>query len=297
MDVRHLQLLRELSQRGTLAAVAQATHRTSSALSQQIRRAERELQVSLVQPDGRGLRLTAEGQLLADSADEVVRALAHVQARLDAAIGEPAGLVRIGTLPSAGEALMPGLVARLRTSAITLDVDDFDLAEADYARRTLDADIVIGHSLAGDVPVGAESLARRVVAREPIDVALPRRHPLARREVLRPTDLRGTEWIGVPPGYPFDTILTEVEQAVDEPLHRRFRLRDNRLIESLVVAGEGLALLPRFTTRPRAGLVMRPLRGVRSERAVVAMARPDRFARLAVRTVLDLLAEVGAELS
>ena len=42
MDVRHLDLLRELRDRGTLAAVAAATHRTPSAVSQQLRTAERE---------------------------------------------------------------------------------------------------------------------------------------------------------------------------------------------------------------------------------------------------------------
>lgn len=66
MDVRHLELLRELGQRGTLAAVAEATYRTPSAVSQQLRTAERDLGVPLVEPVGRGLRLTAEGQLLAD---------------------------------------------------------------------------------------------------------------------------------------------------------------------------------------------------------------------------------------
>ena len=301
MDVRHLELLRELAHRGTLAAVAQATHRTPSALSQQLRTAERDFGVALVQPEGRRLRLTAEGQLLADSADEVGRVLAEVRSRLDAATGTPAGVVRIGTLPSAGEALMPGLVRRMRDSAITLDIDDFDLAESDYATRTLDHDVVIAHSLTSDVPAGAEGLLTRIIAREPIDVALPRRHPLATGtpdgQPLRPTDLIGTEWIGVPIGYPFDSILIAVEQLTGHAMTRRIRVRDNRLIEALVVAGEGLALLPRFTTRRRAGLVTRPLAGVRADRAIVAITRADRHARFAVRTVIDALAEVGDQLS
>jgi DNA-binding transcriptional LysR family regulator len=50
MNVVHLQLLRELSIRGSLAAVAAATHRTPSALSQQLRTAEREIGVKLVEP-------------------------------------------------------------------------------------------------------------------------------------------------------------------------------------------------------------------------------------------------------
>lgn len=297
MDVRHLELLRELSVRGTLAAVAVATHRTPSAVSQQLKTAEREFGVRLVEPVSRGVRLTAAGQVLADGADDVGRALAEVRARLDVSLGEPRGTVSIGTLPSAGEALLPGLFARLRGSAIRLQFDDFDLAEADYAARTLDADIVIAHSLTGDTPAGAGGLVSRVLAREPIDVAMPSDHPLASRTHLGVDDLVGPTWIGVPEGYPFDTILIAVENATGARLDRRVRLRDNHLVEALIAQGAGLALLPRFTTRPRPGVVTRPLVGVRSDRTIAALCRPDRYARLAVRTVVDQLAEIGADLS
>lgn len=297
MDVRHLELLRELSVRGTLAAVAAATHRTPSALSQQLRTAQREFGVTLVEQDGRGLRLTSYGQLLADAADEVARVHEEVQARLDAARGEPRGLVRIGTFPSAGEALLPSLVTTLADTAIELEIDDFDLAEADYATRTLDADIVIAHSLTGDIPASADGLTARVLVREPIDVVLPSAHPLAAHADLRPRDLRGTAWIGVPPGYPFDTILQRVEAVNDEPLTRVQRLRDNRLTRALVAEGVGLALLPRFTTVGDEGVVLRPLVGVPARRSVIALARPDRFARLAVRRVVDELATIGESLA
>lgn len=297
MEVRHLMLLREIAGRGTLAAVAAATHRTPSAVSQQLRTAERELGVKLVEPVSRGLRLTAEGQLLADSADEVARVLADVQARLEARMGQPGGTVSIGTLPSAGEALLPHLVRRLRGSAITIDVRDFDLAEADFAARTLDHDLVIAHSAAGDVPAGAEGLVCRVLAHEPLDVALPIGHDLAGRAELRPEDLVGTTWIAVPRGFPFDSVLLAVEAVTGRPLVRRLRLVDNRLVESLVAAGEGLALLPRFTTRPHPGTVLRPLAGVNARRALVALARPDHVARRAVRTVVDHLERVGRELT
>lgn len=184
----------------------------------------------------------------------------------------------------------------MRAPGIDLDLDDFDLAEADFATRTLDVDVVIAHSLTGDVPAGAEGLTTRVLAREPIDVAVPRGHRLAGRAALRPRDLRGTTWIAVPSGYPFDTILIAVEQALGEPLQRRIRLRDNRLVESLVSVGVGLALLPRFSTPPLPGLRLVPLEGVPARRAVVALSRPDRAARQAVQTVLGTLAEIGAAL-
>ena len=59
MDLRHLELLRELADRGTVTAVAQATFRSPSAVSQQLHTAERAFQATLVEPDGRRLRLTA----------------------------------------------------------------------------------------------------------------------------------------------------------------------------------------------------------------------------------------------
>lgn len=297
MDLRHLELVRELSVRGTLAEVAAATRRTPSALSQQLRTAERDLGVRLVEPDGRRLRLTAAGQMLAEGADEVLRSMAELEARLADLADRPAGTVSIGSVPSAAEALVPGLLGRLQSSAIQLDLHDFDLAEADYAARTLDVDIVIGHSLRSDVPTGAEHLVTTVVAREPIDVAMPADHRLASLDRISPDDLVGTAWVGVPEGFPFDTILMAFEALTGGTLPRTVRVRDNRVVESLVVAGMGLALLPRFTTRPRTGLVTRPIVGVRADRALVAICRPDRYARRAVRTVVEFLAEVGESLA
>lgn len=297
MELRHLDLLRGIAHRGSLAAVAAATHRTPSALSQQLRTAERDLGVKLVEPVSRGLRLTAAGQLLAEGAEDILQRIAQLQASVEASAGAPRGQVRIGTLPSAGEALLPPLMCELVGSAIQIDLDDFDLAEEDFAAQTLDADIVIGHSLTGDVPAGASGLVSTVLTREPLDMALPQGHPLADQQSLSPEDVSGCDWIGVPQRYPFDSIPVAIEQVTGRSIRRVVRLRDNRLVEALVAQGQGIALLPRFTTRVREGVVLRPLTGVRAERAIVALSRPDRHARLAVREVTKRLAEIGHHLS
>lgn len=297
MEVRHLELLRDLQARGTLAAVAAATHRTPSALSQQLRTAERELGVALVEPDARGVRLTWAGEILADGAEEVLTALATVQARLDAGRDQPSGTVRIGTLPSAGAALLPGLFAALSGTRIHVELEDFDLAEADFAAKTLDADLVIAHSLTSDVPAGAEGLDTRVLAREPIDVAVPRGHALWERATVSPSDVVGHPWIAVPRGYPFATVLERIEEATGGSLARLVEIRDNRLVESLVCQGVGVALLPRFSTPESDAYRLVPLTGVKAVRSIVAMGRHHRTRRYAVRTVLDVLQGVGANLS
>ncbi|GAA4117400.1 LysR family transcriptional regulator [Knoellia locipacati] len=293
MDVRHLSLLRELADRGSVTAVAAATHRTGSAVSQQLRTAERDLGVPLVEPAGRGLRLTDAGRLLAEAAVDVESALARAESRLDEFRGRPTGRVRIAALTSAAEFLVPGALAVLASDGIEVELTDTDVSEADYAELAADHDVVIGHSLLGAVPAGAERLARTVLVREPLDVAVPSGHPLAARDELSPRDVVDETWVGVPEGYPFETVLDGVARVTGRPVTVTQRIRDNRIAEALVAAEVGLALLPRFTTRPREGVVLRPLRGVNARRWVVAMSRPDRAERAVVRRTVAALRDVA----
>lgn len=293
MDIRHLSLLRELADRGSVTAVAVATHRTGSAVSQQLRTAERDLGVRLVEPVGRGLRLTDAGRLLADAALDVETELARVEARLDEFRGRPTGTVRIAALTSAAEFLVPSALVQLASQGIDVQLNDTDVSEEDYATLAADHDIVIGHSLLSAVPRGAERLVHTVLAREPIDVALPADHPLAAKEQLSPRDVVDEPWIGVPVGYPFATVLDGVERVTGRPVHVVQRVRDNRVVEAFVAAGVGLGLLPRFTTRPRDGVVLRPVRGVNARRWVVALSRQDRAERAVVRRTVTALRDVG----
>lgn len=297
MDIRHLELLRDLRERGSLAAVAAATHRTPSALSQQLRTAQRAAGTPLVEARGRGLRLTEAGELLADGADEVGAALTRVAARLEEHRGDPVGTVRVAGLPSGLTALLPGALTSLAGSRVSVEIDDLDLAETDYARAAADADIVIAHSLTSEVPVGGERLSSTVLVREPLDVAVPPDHPLARRSSLHPGDVVDEAWISVPEGYRFDTVLQRIEAECGRALRRRLRVRDNQLVAALVATGEGLALLPRYTTRTADEFALVPLVDVPAARWIVALSRPDRAERVAVRLVTARLRAAGAALT
>lgn len=293
MDVRHLELLRELAERGSVTAVARATRRTPSAVSQQLRAAQRDAGVPLVQQAGRGLRLTDAGRLLADGGRQVAQTLAVVQARWEAFRGQPAGTVSVAALPSAATFLLPAVMADLANTAIELVCDDVDIAETAYAKLTADHDIVVAHSLSRRAPAGANGLATRLLVREPLDIAMRRGHPLTAHDQARPVDLVEQEWYGVPLGYPFDTVRIGVEEATGRPVQVVQRLRDNRLIEALVAASDRVAVLPRYTT-PGEQVALRPVHGIPTARYIFAMSRPDRAERLAVRQVLDAFTAVAA---
>lgn len=295
MDLAHLELLRELRDRGTITAVAEAGFRSPSAVSQQLRSAERAFGVRLTEPEGRRLRLTPAGRLLADGADQIATELAQLQSQLDQLRGDPAGSVAVCGLPSATEVLIPPLLAAIADSGIEVALTDADIAEADYARQAADFDVVIAHSM-NQRPFADAGLSIVPVVAEPLDVAVPSSHRLAGHQHLTAADLAAERWIGVPIGYPFDTVRIAIENRAGVALQVVQRVRDNRVVEALVAQGLGCALLPRFTTRQRVGLTTIPLTGVGATRQIVAIARPDRLERGAVRAVVDHLVTIGSQL-
>ncbi len=128
MDVRHLELLRELADRGTVTAVAEATFRSPSAVSQQLRSAERAFGIALVEPDGRGLRLTAAGRLLAEGAVGVATELGPAAGLDDDLRGRPPAWCGSPGCLSGVEFLVP-LVSRLAGIDVELELADEDVAE------------------------------------------------------------------------------------------------------------------------------------------------------------------------
>ena len=123
LDVYRLRLLRELDRRGTLAAVARALSYSPSAISQQLSQLETETGVTLLEPVGRGVRLTPLARILVTHTEAILERLEEAEAELRAAVDRgarhPAGrLVPVGAVRAdpvgadpAGRAA-PGAAAR-----------------------------------------------------------------------------------------------------------------------------------------------------------------------------------------
>ncbi|HEY6801096.1 MAG TPA: LysR family transcriptional regulator [Agromyces sp.] len=298
MDVRRLDLLRELAERGSVTAVAEATGRTPSAVSQQLKVLEREAGMPLTERSGRGLVLTSAGHALARSAADVAIALERADALWDEFRNHPSGEVTLLTFPTMGATLLPGVLTELAAvSGLVVQCTDLDPELAEFPDLTSDYDIVLAHAMPGDLPWGGRGLKAVPLLTEPLDIGLPADHRLAGRAHLTPGDLVDETWLGVPPGFPFERLLHAVEQQSGQRARIVQRFSDLRIIEAFIEAGLGIAFVPRFTLGAvPAGMVLKPLRGLPTVRQIVALMRPDVAERLAVRTVLDVLVAHAARL-
>jgi DNA-binding transcriptional LysR family regulator len=211
----------------------------------------------------------------------------------------PAGKVTLTTFPTGGEMLLPGVLTRLADMPdVELICSDEDGITTDFVELTPDFDIVLADSPTTSSTWHERGLQVIPLISEPLDVALPEGHPLAKKTSLSPKDVVGEMWIGVPHDYPFDRVLSQVVAATGEPVRIAQRISDNGIVEALVAGGHGIAILPRFTTREHGnGLVTRPLVGIRARREISALLRPDRFERPSVRLVVQALRDEARAVS
>src|SRR5215217_2622752 len=198
LHLGRLRLLRELSERGTIAAVADALQFTPSAISQQLAMLEREAGVPLLQRAGRGVRLTDAALLLVDHAAALLDRAAVAEADLAAAAGTVAGRGRIAGFESVALRVALPVMERLARDAPRLRCELIE-AEPEQALPALALgvlDLVLGDEWQHQPWRLPAALQRHELLRDPVRLVLPARHPAARRhpDAVPLAELAGDVW-------------------------------------------------------------------------------------------------------
>ncbi|MFE3830644.1 LysR family transcriptional regulator [Streptomyces sp. NPDC059092] len=294
MDERQLRILRELGELGSVTAVAEALHVTPSAISQQLRLLQRSVPVPLTERAGRRVVLTDAGKALAAAAIEVETALARARHTVTDFTQQPDGKVSVAAFHSAASAFWPLLLRSFADpGSPRLALADEDVAQHRFPALTRDYDLVLAHRL-GHGPPWPRTVIAATLLHEPLDVALPAGHPLASRPQVSPRDVADQPWITVHDGFPLMATIEAIASVANRRLDIVHPIHEFAVVAEAVAAGGGLALMPRWTTRPHPGVVLRPLSGVHALRHIDVLHRPERTARKAVRTVLVELHRAAA---
>ncbi|GAY18756.1 LysR family transcriptional regulator [Mycobacterium sp. shizuoka-1] len=289
-----LRLLRELSERGTVHAVAEAMSLTPSAVSQQLKILRREAGVLLLEPDGRRVRLTDAGRTLVARVDEILAALDRAQADMDAYRSTPRGTVRVAMFPSGAAMLLAGLITRAADVGVAVLGRDIDQPAVNAPAQLADFDIVVVHRDERDISPWGPRIEATPLLREPLEILLPQNHRLADAKRITLRELADEPWIGVEGGLMVDDVLRSLATVAGVQPRIVQRVNDFRVVEEMVAAGIGIALLPRYVHTTRA-LIRKPLNGVRIARRIEAVTRAGAAARPAVAQVIEILETLARE--
>src|SRR3954464_12557318 len=301
LDLHRLRLLRELHERGTIAAVAEALRFTPSAGAHQPAVLERETGLALLVKAGRGVRLTDPALVLVGHADALLERVAVAEAELAAASGAVAGRARGASCQSVALRIALPAMRRLATDAPGLRCELVE-AEPEWSLPALalgDVDLVLADEWEHQPLACPSGVARQDLVVAPMLVILPEAHPAARgRGPIALADLAGDTWVTGQRGMAWEEI-TRRTCRMHGGLEPDIRHRANDAVVSLalVAAGRAVTLLPGLV-QPGAhpGVRARPFPEGSVDRPVFAATREADAQRPSVRALLAAVRDAAADL-
>lgn len=240
MDLHALQVFRAIATEKSFSRAAVKLSRTQPAVSLALQRLESELGETLIDRQGKDVRLTDAGTLVLDFArrfenlrEELVTALAE---RRDNA----GGRLSIGANESTTIYLLPHIVRyRKRYPKVRVQV-----------RRSLSSRIP-AELVEGDLELGVISyappddrLAARVIYEDHLAFVVSPQHRLARRKSVSISELGMEVFIAHNVISPYREVVEKAFQRLRVPLNRDVEMPTVETIRKLVQENEGVAFLP-----------------------------------------------------
>ncbi|VTU28315.1 LysR family transcriptional regulator [Variovorax sp. RA8] len=238
---------------------AQRLHLTQPPVTQAIAQLEKTLGVMLFDRTRRRVALTPAGEALLPEVRELLARAQALPGRAKAAAAGELGRVRLAFVSTIGFERLPAWVRefRLQCPQVALELVEAtgDVQLEAFARGEIDAGLML-HS-PGFAPPGLERLP---VSQEPLVLALPARHPLARRPELPLAEALAEPLVIFP-----RRIVPSLHDAIFGLYHAAGRAPEvaqeaiqMQTIVNLVWGGLGLAWVPKSVTQfRRAGVVYR----------------------------------------
>jgi DNA-binding transcriptional LysR family regulator len=276
IDLAALTSLRAVADQGSVVGAADALGFTPSAVSQQVKRLERQAGVPLLERIGRGVMLTSHGRHLVEAGARLLTDLERIEAGLHRQAAAVAGHLRVVAFSTAMRGMVAPAVSELLAQHPDLSIALSEREPWDAIDLVASGQCEIGlvHSW-GDVPLAIpDHVDRTTVAFDVADVIVHREHRLAGRRQVTPHDLVEEGWIATPEG----TICRQWLNRMYDGTGRLPRIShqsmefDSHL--ALVRARLGIALVPRLGRQPLGGdLVAVPARDPVPTREIVALHR------------------------
>jgi DNA-binding transcriptional LysR family regulator len=293
VELRHLSALRAIADEGSFGRAATRLGYTQSAVSQQIATLERSVGERLLERPGgpRPVSLTPAGVVLLRHAEAIVARLEAARADIEAIRAGESGTLRVGTYQSIGQKILPAVVRSfshewkdvdLRVVETGADQELFGLIERG------ELDLTFADFSLWEGPFEAVDLLR-----DPYVLLVQADSPLAQRR--RPPTLAEISELPLI-GYR----QCRSTKLVESHFHDRglrpefvFRSDDNGIIQAMVSAGLGVAVLPRLAVEFNdPSVFVLPLGDLVPPRRLVLLWHADRYRSPAAHAFTDTAVQV-----
>jgi len=298
LNVQRLISLRQVAVRGSIAKAAQDLHLTAAAVSQHLTKLEHETGSVLLEPDGRGIRVTEAGHRLVAHTEVILADMEAAETDLASIASMPAGDVVVGTFPTGVATFLVAAVLDVsrRYPAVRVRMVEGDPAQSLMGLRLRELDMVLGYEYP-HVPLDAElGVQRRELFQDPLVLLAPAGW-FRRGEHVDLAQLSGRSWAMAPGRLAFGQGVRRICEAAGFSADIRFQTYDVSVMEALVAAGLAIAIVPRLALLAHpvaAGVEEHAIAGPALARRVFVAVRSGPPPRPAVTAAIDAVVEAAS---
>jgi len=271
MTIRELRYLVALANRAHFGRAAVDCHVSQPTLSNQIRKLEEYLGVTLIERNARSFALTSMGQEVVGKAQRIVAEVDGLLSSIRRPRGPLTGPLNLGVIPSLAPYFLPWLIplAKAHYAGLQLIVHE-DLTQHLLERLHnyhIDAALLA-------LPLESEGFEELALFDEPFWFACPAGHPLAQLRAVTEVDLRDEPMLLLAEGHCLrgQALAACGRVAADDDGVDDFRAASLETICQLVAAGFGCTLLPALAALPprerQPSIVIRQMRSVNASRRI-----------------------------
>ena len=254
---------------------------------------EGEAGVALIERSRGGARPTAAGAALASHVGGILAQIEAAEDEIAAIAAGRGGHLRTASFPTAGATLMPQAIAAFRGShpGVEVSLAEGEPEEIGPRLRAGEFDLVLLFEFEGVGERIGAGMRRFELFDDPLHLALPAAHPLARRKAApRLEDLSEESFVQTSESSPCARHVVRSCIAAGFEPRVSFESDDYQTVQGLVAAGVGVALIPQLALSiVRDDIVVRPLAPRSPVRKVFAATPRAATATAAVATMLDVL--------
>jgi LysR family transcriptional regulator, transcription activator of glutamate synthase operon len=244
MELRQLRYLVALADEQHFTRAAAREHIAQPALSQQIRRLEREVGLALVERTTRRVTVTEAGRALVARARRILAEVDAAAAEMQAFTGVRTGHVMVGTMHTMGpvDVSLALAVFHQRHPAVELTVREE--SSQDLAEMLRD-DVLDLAFLSVTERMESRGLGLHQLVLEELMVVLPGDHPLAGHDDIRMAELTGEQFISFREGARLRELLMFAGHTAGFEPEVHLESNESERIRRLVARHMGVAILPR----------------------------------------------------
>jgi DNA-binding transcriptional LysR family regulator len=297
MELRHLRYFVAVAEESNFGRAAERLRIAQPPLSRQIRDLEREVGAPLFERVPRGVELTAAGRAFLPEARLTLAQAERAQRTAQRAAHGETGRLRVGFVEAATHSgILPDVLSFFRAHLPSVGLSLFELDPLRQAEAFQDGRIDIGilHSPPLDA---ARWLRVEPIYAEPVILALPKTHPLAKRSRVALASLADEPFVGFPRVVApeiYDDIIASCRRAGFSPRIVQ-EAAGWHTLASLVSAGIGVGVVPRSIAEfQQAGVVYRNVRALDVEMSLAAVWKRSERSPVRERFVAALKAVAGA---